>query len=228
MIHGRKIKFIGTIAAGLTAGMIFSPMAAQAAVAAPSASSTQSAAALAAFRDQLVKAGAADDLKRFDALTAEQRDELAGYFLGDASRYNAADFKWSTTRSSLAAPAGAAIAQPMAATTTYSVWATSAFLFAGVTITKTKVAGTYTASAGSATKVNAYACTVVTNYDPLASVSTAKNAGYISGGKAYLQCKVTVKRGLPTPWGTVSWSTREAIQYLRANGSGAVEASGWQ
>lgn len=118
--------------------------------------------------------------------------------------------------------------QPLAATQTYSVWATSAFLFAGIKISETKVAGTYTASGGTARSILSYSCTVTRNYDPLAEVSTDKSGSYIASGQATMECRVRVRRGVPTPWGQVSWSTKEAIQYLRANGYGGVVAHGWK
>lgn len=48
-----------------------------------------------------------------------------------------------------------------------------------------------------------------------------------SGAQATGNCKVVVKRGAPTPWGTVAWSTYSSIQRLSARGSGAITFNGW-
>lgn len=199
------------------------------------------------FRDVLVQRAevigseGVAELEQFDSLDGTQRNELANYFLGvdgsvapgDAAALTVeggttvltdGDFTWE----SVEAPNAASGIVARAATSTKSTWATQWFKFAGITISETKVSGTYTVSGGKATKVNSYACTVVQNIDPLASVTSSKNAAYVSGGKATMECKVKVKRGVPTPWGHVSWSTKEAVQYLRATGAGRVEAHGWK
>ncbi|MFJ4295554.1 hypothetical protein [Curtobacterium sp. NPDC089689] len=49
-----------------------------------------------------------------------------------------------------------------------------------------------------------------------------------SGGQATSKCKVVVKRGVLTPWGTVAWSTYSAIQRLSARGNGAITANRWE
>lgn len=40
--------------------------------------------------------------------------------------------------------------------------------------------------------------------------------------------KVVVKRGVPTPWGTIAWSTYSAIQRLSAKGNSAVTYNRWE
>lgn len=207
---------------------------------------SQQEAVLADFRSALVERAAnsgsegAAELETFDALDDAQRTELANYFLGtdgslepdedaavivagDTMVLASGDFTWESVEAS----SGSGIAAK-AASFTKSTWATQWFKFAGITISETKVSGTYTVSGGKATKVNSYACTVVRNIDPLAQVTSSKNAAFVSGGKATMECKVKVKRGVPTPWGQVTWSTRESVQFLRATGSGSVEAHGWK
>ncbi|QAY64996.1 hypothetical protein ET495_17395 (plasmid) [Xylanimonas allomyrinae] len=192
------------------------------------------------------------ELARFDALDDSQRAELADFFLGinedtvkpgatasatiggDTSRVSEGNFTWESTEGSsdgagsalTARTARTARSAPTARATTKSVWVSHWFKFAGIKITEVKVAGTYTVSGGKATKINSYACTVVKNIDPMAEVTSSKNGSYIANGKANLECKITVKRGAPTPWGPIAWSTKEGIQFLRANGAGKVEASG--
>jgi hypothetical protein len=195
------------------------------------------------FREVLAERAAANpagesDLEAFDALTADQRMDLADYFLGEsetveptpnAEQSIAPDGSMTYTDGDLSWGESALVPrQTMAATTSRSVWGTQWFAFAGIKITETKVSGTFTTSGGKASAISSYACTVVQNLDPMTQVKAAKNAAYVSGGKAYFKCKVTVKRGAPTPWGQVTWSTREAIQYVRAGGSGVVEANGWE
>ncbi|RKR75655.1 hypothetical protein [Frondihabitans australicus] len=72
-----------------------------------------------------------------------------------------------------------------------------------------------------------YGCQLVKNYDPFSSISMSKQSGILSGGKATYKCYVVVKRGVPSPWGQISTSTRSAYQYMTAAGSG-VTAHGWQ
>lgn len=181
-----------------------------------------------------------EQLKRFDKLNANQRDELADYFLGNifintpqSSNYShqssqddivtRGNFTWETERTSDSTSG----IETRATKSTKHVKATQWFKFLGITISETKVSGTYLVSGGKAVSIKSYACTVLQNLDPLANISSSKNGSYISDGKATMECKVVVKRGAPTPWGGLNWSTREGIQYLTANGQGKVEEEGW-
>jgi hypothetical protein len=87
---------------------------------------------------------------------------------------------------------------------------------------------TYQVSGVSATSITSYSCIVDANYDPFSTVTSSKNSAWVSLGRATAECKVTVKRGTPTPWGQVTFSTRSNIQYVTGNGSGAVTAHGWR
>lgn len=102
------------------------------------------------------------------------------------------------------------------------------FAFAGIKLTETKVSETYEYTGSTARKLLGYSCTVVRNIQPFTQVSSSKNSGYISGGQATSTCKVVVKRGVPTPWGTIAWSTYSSTQRLSARGNGAVTFNGWQ
>ena len=113
-----------------------------------------------------------------------------------------------------------------ASTRTVSAW--QSFLFAGITISKTSVRETYYYSGANATTIASYTCVVDANYDPFSSVSVAKAGAYVSAGKATAECRVTVKRGVPTPWGQVSWSTASNVQFVTGNGSGSVTSHGWR
>ncbi|MGL3200105.1 hypothetical protein [Curtobacterium flaccumfaciens] len=66
------------------------------------------------------------------------------------------------------------------------------------------------------------------NVQPFTEVRSSKSSGYISGGQATAKCKVVVKRGVLTPWGTVAWSTYSAFQRLSTKGNGAVTANRWE
>lgn len=192
-----------------------------------------SASALAQFRSSLTSSS---DIAKFDALTDAQEAGFAAYLLGETdptSKLNAAktrsvDFELRTsvaTTKSVAATAGVAAA---AATGTRTVSAWQSFLFAGITISKTTVSETYNYSGSNATSVASYSCVVNANYDPFSTVTSAKSGKYISSGKATAECLVSVKRGVPTPWGQISWSTASNIQYVTGNGAGAVASHGWR
>lgn len=84
------------------------------------------------------------------------------------------------------------------------------------------MSSSYEDSGTTAKKRLGYSCTVVRNIQPFTQVTTSKSSGSISGGQATAKCKVIVERGVPTPWGTIAWSTYSAIQRLSATGNGAV------
>ncbi|WP_430867434.1 hypothetical protein [Demequina aurantiaca] len=213
---------------------------------------TGESASLAEFRSDLAVDAARGDseaknsLYKFDNLSTDERSDLAAYFLGESPEdispdareisylkgsteiVEVGDFTWETL-----SPTATKLSQEptvvakAAISGSKSISNTSTFKFAGVTITKTKVSGSYEYTGGSATKTLTYACTVVQNYQPFSDISTTKNGSYVSGGTADFGCKVVVKRGVPTPWGTIAWSTKEAIQFVRGNGNG-VTSSGWR
>lgn len=217
---------------------------ASAASAATAISTPQETSVLSVLRGDLERSGSSADLAAFDALDAGQRHELASYFLDPemaervavdmAARANTSmtagqdrGFQRGGTRSPEPGQQqdekGATIS---AASRTSS--GTQWFAFAGIRLTETKVSETYEYSGSTARKLLGYSCTVVRNIQPFTQVSSSKNSGYISGGQATSKCKVVVKRGVPTPWGTIAWSTYSSIQRLSARGNGAVTFNGWQ
>ena len=108
------------------------------------------------------------------------------------------------------------------------IQSSSEFKFAGISITKTKVSGSYNTEPGvGATQILSHQCTVEHNYQPLTKVNTQKGDAYANGGEATFLCSVEVTRGVPTPWGDVNWSTRNATQGVVGNGDGVVVKEGW-
>lgn len=201
-------------------------------VASASAAETDLAeSALAQFRAKLTSSV---ETAKFDALTEGQQAELAAYLLGEtdplaalSSTPRSGNFE---LRTSTAAPAkqdrtGSSVAVA-GGTRTVSAW--QSFLFAGITISKTTVRETYYYSGANATSVASYSCIVDANYDPFSIVTSAKSGAWVSSGRATAECKVVVTRGVPTPWGQVSWSTASNIQYVTGNGYGSVTGSGWR
>jgi len=243
--YGRIVS-IGAVCA-VVATSIIGAAPANAAAAPPAASAAASrtpSAVLSAIRAELVASGASSDVTAFDHLSAEQRHELASYFLDPAvaSAATAAsdervlgletvrtsgDFEWGEVD-----PAGDVQDEDGAGVGTRaasrSSWGTQWFAFAGIRLTETKVSMSYEYSGTTARKMLGYSCTVVRNVQPFTQVTTSKSSGYISGGQATAKCKVVVKRGVPTPWGTIAWSTYSAIQRLSAKGNGAITYNRWE
>lgn len=201
-------------------------------------------AVLSAIRADLVASGAASEVATFDRLSADQRLELASYFLDPAvaSAVTAAagakvlgpgtvrtrgNFEWGAVEPSLSAQDDDR-AEGGARAASRSSWGTQWFAFAGIRLTETKVSMSYEYSGATATKMLGYSCTVVRNVQPFTEVRTSKSSGYISGGQATAKCKVVVKRGVPTPWGSIAWSTYSSIQRLSAKGNGGITANRWE
>lgn len=201
-------------------------------------------AVLSAIRADLVASGASSDVQVFDHLSAEQRHELAAYFLDPAvaSAATAAsdervfgpeavrasgDFEWGEvdTSGDMQDEDGVGVGTKAASR---SSWGTQWFAFAGIRLTETKVSMSYEYSGTTARRMLGYSCTVVRNVQPFTQVTTSKSSGYISGGQATAKCKVIVKRGVPTPWGTIAWSTYSAVQRLSAKGNGAITYNRWE
>lgn len=226
------VRTIGTLATTALVGMLILGGGASSASA---AGTDLSASALEQFRANLTSSS---DIAKFDVLTAAQQANLADYLLGKidpvASMSNTKthsgnfEVRTSTTASSTNLSATATTTALVAATGTRTVSAWQSFLFAGITISKTTVSETYYYSGTSATSIASYSCVVNANYDPFSSVTSAKSGKYVSAGKATAECLVTVKRGVPTPWGPIAWSTVQAIQYVTGNGSGYVTSHGWR
>ena len=214
-----KTLLTGTVAGALVLGGGIS--------AAQAETLDRSETALSQFRANLT---AATDIAAFDTLTAEQRAELASYLLGESdpiSQLSEAEPTDGDFELRISAPASTPGPSLMAAGSTRSVSAWQSFLFAGITISKTSVGETYYYSGANATGIASYSCVVDANYDPFSQVTSAKSGAWISSGKAVAECRVTVKRGVPSPWGPISWSTASNIQYVSGNGYGNVTSHGW-
>ena len=104
---------------------------------------------------------------------------------------------------------------------------TDSFSVAGVTISETRVTGTYEVENGAATAINSHSCDVTRDYDPLAKISSEKSDAYVSNGEATFLCSVNVQRGVPTPWEHVNWSNKTQLQGVVGNGNGDVVNQGW-
>jgi hypothetical protein len=184
---------------------------------------------------------AAQSVARFDALTPAKRKTLALYLLGQftpnvmKSTIPAGGGQQSTVDGDFqqvaqaSDPVGPASGKLFASAATYSVHSTAdeSFYFAGILISRTRVWADYTTGSGVVKSVQNYGCQVLNNYDIFSTISTSKAGQSLSGGSATFLCNVVVKRGVPTPWGTISWSTRTALQYLSVNGS-RVTGHGWR
>lgn len=188
--------------------------------------------ALAEFRANITSAA---DAAAFDALTDDQRSELASYLLGEtdplaelSAEGRSGNFELRTEKTASQTKQTAPDYAVSARTATRTVSAWQSFLFAGITITKTTVRETYYYSGANATSIASYSCVVNQNYDPYSTVTTSKDGAWVSSGKATAECKVTVKRGVPTPWGQVTWSTASNVQYVTGNGYGTVTSHGWR
>lgn len=215
----RATKSIATLVAGLVLAL---------APAWGSSANDRAAQVLIDFRANLSDVA---DVAKFDGLTEAQRDELSSYLLGEIDPFSspnglkAGDFEIVDGESaSNLAPRLVALATP--ATKTISAW--QSFVFAGITISKTTVRETYYVSANVATSIATYSCVVDVNYDPFSEVTSVKDGAWISAGKATSECLVTVKRGVPTPLGQITWSTKAQIQFVTGNGYGGVVAHGWR
>jgi hypothetical protein len=217
------------ITASAIAALIIGAGAAPAGAAEPAAEN----AALAQFRANLT---AASEVASFDALTADQRTKLARYLLGESDPFaqlsgasdRAGDFAIRTSASTSVVKASPTDPTLTAAASTRTVSAWQSFVFAGITISKTTVRETYYYSGARATSIASYSCFVNANYDPFATVTTSKDGSWTSSGKATAECRVTVKRGVPTPWGPIAWSTASNVQYVTGNGYGSVTSHGWR
>lgn len=202
-------------------------------------------AALNSFRAELASqkdAGESTSLASFDALGESERTELARYLTGETSLSATAppaDAAREQSGSSVVATAGNARwvstvgeeTEPDDATgraTTYKVhsYADETFTLVGITISKTRVWADYTTGSGIVKSLTDYGCQLVSNYDPFSSISVSKQSAILSGGKATYKCYVTVKRGVPSPWGQISTTTRSAYQYMQVSGPG-VGGHGW-
>lgn len=166
---------------------------------------------------------AAADLKKIDALSPDQVEELEGYLNGtkQVPAKNTGnvtiDRSQGTTENTTAF---------RSASTVKEIWGTEAFTFAGVKISETKVTGKYTVSNGSVTGTVGQTCTVERSYNPMQTVTSSHSSAHIANGKAIFECHVTSNYGLPVIGG--NYSERDGIQFLEGNASGEVVGNGWR
>lgn len=181
------------------------------------------------FRKNLAEASeagdteAAESVESFDSLTRQQRSELAELLTGERA--------WEPSTNldeEIVVERGVVPRAVAAASQTRTIWYTSAFTFAGIKVTETKVTGRYTAQGSSAKRILSNSCTVVRNFQPFTNVNTNQSASYVNGKNAVFDCRVRVQRGIPTAWGTIDWSTKEQVQTVSGNGYGTVVSRGWR
>lgn len=170
------------------------------------------------------------DLHRFENLSVDQKLDLESFFNG----YRELNFSTlendNTLRDgdfSLERSLGV-FASLISSTSNRHIQSSDEFKFAGISITRTKVSGSYEATTGAgATRILSHQCIVEHNYDPLAQVNSEKQDSYVSSGNATFLCRVQVRLGVPTPWGQINWSDRTASQGVVGNGNGVVINQGW-
>lgn len=197
---------------------------------------------------------AATNLIAFDSLTSAQSLGLARYLTGKSGITAAGPSPAATTRvvggitvstdgdarwvseSRVAVPkdlhraeAAKARATFAPAAVTYGVhsYTNESFAIAGITLSTTRVWADYVTGSGVVQRIRDYGCQLIFNFEPSAEITTTKQSQSLSGGKATFKCLVTVKRGIPTPWGQITTSTRQGYQYMSVNGRG-VYSHGWQ
>lgn len=192
-------------------------------------------AALTQLRAVLVTRGAVDDVAEFDAFNTQQRADLASYLVGETnvSLDPPADATWDTNgvatygnfRWGLPAETETALARN--SSNDVSIWGTQWFSFMGIKLIEVKNSMTYTLTYNSSTgtrptAIKNHSCLVTLDTDIFAEVTSEKNSSYPDGWEARAQCKVTIKRGLPVPWGIIVTSTTEGLHTIRGDNMGSV------
>ncbi|MEZ2190214.1 hypothetical protein [Corynebacterium sp. CCM 9204] len=166
---------------------------------------------------------AAENLKALSELTVEEKQRLAEYLKGgfesefdNSVSEEQGDVRVTTSRE-----------RSSWGTSTKYISVRTYVTFINVKVMETQVTGIYEVGNGRVNRVLAHTCNVTRNYDLFSQVTTEKTGSYVSGNQASFLCNVTVKRGAPTPWGPISWSTRSATQFAVGNSRGHVVNSGW-
>ncbi|MDK8532199.1 hypothetical protein QP900_08820 [Corynebacterium marquesiae] len=173
---------------------------------------------------------AMSDLSKFEQLSSDQRSELEAFLEGKrVPNLNYGEGETVATDGDFSRELKTSPSVTFyAAGGSKHIESWDEFKFAGISVTKTKVSGSYETKPGvGATRILGHQCTVVHNYQPLTQVKTDKSNAYTSGGNATFLCAVEVKRGWPSPWGRISWSTKNATQGVVGNGNGKVINQGW-
>ncbi len=107
----------------------------------------------------------------------------------------------------------------------HHIYGSQILKFLGIRITEHQVYGSYV-SDGKPNQILAHECAVKRNFDILSEITTTKSSSYVYGNAAYFSCQVRIKRGVPTPWGNVAWSTTERIHFIGGDGEGRVIRNG--
>ena len=160
---------------------------------------------------------AKESLAAFSKMTQAQKNELSDIMVNDgvvaAAQREGSGVVMSEIKD---------CQQPMAAakSATYNVTSRcdKEFKFAGISITKVRLTGTYVTGQGRVLRTTGVAPAVIHNYEPGASISFSNNSHRVAGGKGYFQSTVTVTRNI---FG-LNHSTRSANQQLVTNGPGVV------
>lgn len=202
-------------------------------------------AAIAKFRANLVSKKKTSEVAKLDAMTQAQKNTLANYLLGksvkinqipkgakkvSATAYTYNGFKWDRP----AATKTAAGVVSASSASSASVWATQWFSFLGIKLIEIRNTMDYRVSFSPTrgsyiSEIMAQSCTVTLDYDIFAEVSTTPNNKFtLDDWTAESDCFVSVKRGAPTPWGQITWSTYEAIHYLKGDNTGTPVGTGWK
>lgn len=182
--------------------------------------------ALTQFENNLKKAAQAGDstakesLTAFGKMTQAQKDQLGSIMVDEgvvaAAQRAGSGVTMSETKD---------CQQPMAAarSATYNVTSRcdKEFKFAGISVTKVRLTGTYVTGQGKVLRTTGVAPTVLHNYEPGSSIAFSNNSHWVSGGKGYFRTNVAVTRSL------FGWnhSTRSANLQLVTNGPGVVSCS---
>lgn len=173
---------------------------------------------------------AMSDLSKFEQLSSDKRSELEAFLEGErvpSLSYGEGETVALDGDFSRELKTSPSVTFYAAGGEKY-IESTDEFKFAGISITKTKVSGSYETQPGvGATRVFGPYCDVVHDYQPLTEVKTNESNAYVSDGNATFLCAVEVKRGVPSPWGRISWSTKNATQGVVGDGNGNVINQGW-
>ena len=181
-----------------------------------------------------------ENIQEFDRLSEAQRTELADYLVGKSEvlppkdenmkpessdgvlpEYSSGNFSWIWEEATPEEP----LINQEASESIYHISGRQTLKFLGIRITEHEVYGFYT-SDGKPKEILAHECAVKRNYDIFTEITTAKSSSYVHGDGAYFSCQVRIKRGAPSPWGNIAWSTVERIHFIGGNGKGKVVRNG--
>lgn len=168
---------------------------------------------------------AANDLKELNNLTPSQKDALEKYLsTGGEIESNEIEV---TTEVFQGTETGEDTSAFRTTTRTRNIWGTQKVKIGRLTLSETKVSGSYSTRNGRPVRILRHNCTVVKNIQPFTHATSKPSSKYISGNKVIFLCQVTATRKIPHPWGKYQISQRSAQQILAGDGSGRVVRNGW-